>query len=78
MVNDKPQQVFVRLPFRVETTEAERIAIEHAAKSSPAGGVGGSTLVPHLQNVHRAASRLRTRIRLLAMVHDAGAALTFS
>ena len=32
MVNDQPTQLFVKVPYKIETGEAERIAVDHVAK----------------------------------------------
>ena len=73
VVADTPKHVFVRQAFAIATTESERIAIEHVAKVTPIGG-DESTLTPHLQNLQRSVSRLRTRtaalLRYLQGVRD--------
>jgi COP9 signalosome complex subunit 6 len=41
IVNEQPTLLFVKVPYKIETGEAERIAVDHVAKISPTGG-GGS------------------------------------
>jgi len=63
-VGGAPRHVFVRQAFAIATTESERIAIEHVAKNTPVGG-DESVLTPHLQNLQRSVSRLRSRTQQL-------------
>jgi COP9 signalosome complex subunit 6 len=37
IVNNHSQSLFIRAPYRVETGEAERVAVDHAAKPSGQG-----------------------------------------
>jgi len=38
MVNDSPTIIFVNVPFRLETAQAERISVEHVVKATPTDG----------------------------------------
>ncbi|CDO70241.1 hypothetical protein BN946_scf184942.g41 [Trametes cinnabarina] len=57
----KTRSVFIEAPFSVETGEAERIAVDYAAK----GGSGGTSLESHLQTQRAAVKMLYDRILLL-------------
>jgi len=67
MIEDKPTNLFVKVPYKIETGEAERIAVDHVAKINP--GTGGHTdksmLAPHLTGVHNAIHMLAMRIKIL-------------
>jgi len=54
----KSRTVFVDAPYKVETGEAERIAVDWTAK----GGSGGSSLSAHLQTQRAAIKMLHDRI----------------
>jgi len=72
MVEDNPTNLFVKVPYKVETGEAERIAVDHVAKITPTGGSGqGSMLSAHLLGVHNAISMLSMRIKILQTFLDA-------
>ncbi|KAL7285744.1 COP9 signalosome subunit 6 [Trametes coccinea BRFM310] len=57
----KTRSVFIEAPFSVETGEAERIAVDYAAK----GGSAGTSLEAHLQTQRAAVKMLHDRILLL-------------
>lgn len=67
--------VFAPASFRIETQEAERIALDHVAhvQAGSAGGSGDSQLVSQLSSLHGSISMLSQRIetmnRLLEAVH---------
>lgn len=42
MVAEKPTMVFAKVPFKIETGEAERISVDHVAKINPSGTGSGS------------------------------------
>lgn len=58
----KTRSVFIEAPFTVETGEAERIAVDWAAK----GGEGDNSLESHLNSQRAAVKMLHDRIMLLA------------
>jgi len=66
VVNDKPTFLFVKVPYRIQTGEAERIGVDHVARVTP-GGHGGSQLTAHLVGLHNAIKMLNTRVKSL---HD--------
>lgn len=57
----KTRSVFIEASFKVETGEAERIAVDWTAK----GGVGGTSLESHLQTQRAAVKMLHERILIL-------------
>lgn len=42
VINDQPTHLFVKLSYKIETGEAERIAVDHVAKVS--SGTSGNSL----------------------------------
>ncbi|KAH9968760.1 COP9 signalosome subunit 6 [Russula dissimulans] len=56
-----PRSVYIEAPFSVETGEAERIAVDTAAR----GGEGGTSLESHLQTQRAAVKMLHDRILVL-------------
>jgi len=60
--DDKPSLVFTKVAYRVETTEAERIAVDHLQNTV----VGGrSLLTSHLSTIHSAIKMLNLRIKTI-------------
>jgi len=43
IIDNLPASLFIKAPYRVETGEAERIAVDHAAKPSGQGADSEST-----------------------------------
>lgn len=43
VVNSVPQMLFVRVPFKIETVEAERVSVDHVAKVSSKVDEGGTS-----------------------------------
>jgi len=62
VVDDKPTVVFTKVPYRVETTEAERIAVDHLQNVSAGGR---SLLTSHLSTLHSAIKMLNLRIKAI-------------
>jgi COP9 signalosome complex subunit 6 len=65
MINDKPTNLFVKVPYKIETNDAERLAIDHVARITPTGSTSGSNLTSHLVGIHNAIFMLNTRIKIL-------------
>jgi len=65
MIEEKPTLLFVKVPYKIETGEAERIAVDHVAKITPSGTAHGSQLTAYLMGVHNAISMLAVRIKIL-------------
>jgi len=65
MLEDKPTTLFVKVSYKIETGEAERIGVDQVARITPGGGGSGSNLTAHLLGVHNAISMLNVRVKLL-------------
>ena len=66
VVNDAPRVLFSIVPYVIETNEAERIAVDHVAHLSTAGGAGeGSQSLAHLASLRNAVHMLRQRLAML-------------
>jgi len=65
MVDEKPMMLFAKVNHRIETGEAERIAVDHVARITPSGGATGSTLTAHLLGIFNAISMLNIRVKIL-------------
>jgi len=78
VVEDKPRFLFTRVPYTIETTEAERIAVDHVANVS----TGRSMLTSHLSTLQSAIKMLNLRVKIItrfvqqtkdgAIPHDEG------
>eukprot|EP01121_Diplochlamys_sp_Union-15-3_P003353 TRINITY_DN131_c0_g1_i3.p1 TRINITY_DN131_c0_g1~~TRINITY_DN131_c0_g1_i3.p1 ORF type:complete len:235 (+),score=27.77 TRINITY_DN131_c0_g1_i3:70-774(+) len=71
MVDDTPTLVFTRINYKIETGDAERIAVDHVAN---VGGASAnvSMLTSHLSNLHNAIKMLHMRISIileLSLIH---------
>jgi COP9 signalosome complex subunit 6 len=69
VVREQPQLVFVDVPFHIEATEPERIAVDHVVKtgagSGSEGGAASSALRSHLGDLHNSVGMLTKRMRVL-------------
>ncbi|KAI9015561.1 maintenance of mitochondrial structure and function-domain-containing protein [Hyaloraphidium curvatum] len=65
LVDGRAQTLFVRSQYRVETMEAERIAVNHVAKAAVADASEGSGVIQHLVGQKNAIKMLHSRIGLL-------------
>jgi len=70
MVDATPTTLFVKIPYKIETQEAERISVDHIARVTPTGGEG-SSLSGHLMHTHNAISMLNQRIKILVKFLEA-------
>lgn len=64
IVDNQPQPMFIKASYKVETGEAERIAVDHVAHAAT-HQEGESSLVSHLSGQQNAIKMLDTRIKLL-------------
>eukprot|EP00742_Colponemidia_sp_Colp-10_P002584 GILJ01002760.1.p1 GENE.GILJ01002760.1~~GILJ01002760.1.p1 ORF type:complete len:303 (+),score=34.47 GILJ01002760.1:47-955(+) len=55
---------FLKVGYKIETVEAERISVDHVAKATPTD-TQGSVITSHLASVHNAISMLNSRIKTL-------------
>ena len=63
MVSDKPTQVFMNLPFKMETSQTERVAVDQVTKVVPTDGV--STLEVQNQTMLTSLQMLEGKIDIL-------------
>jgi len=61
--NDQPVLRFAKVTYKIETTDAERIAVDHVARTN--SGDEGSKLTTHLFNMHNAIKMLNIRVKLI-------------
>jgi len=65
IIKDEPTMLFSKVQYKIETGEAERIAVDHVAHVTPTGGDAGSQLTAHLMGIHNAIKMLHTKINIL-------------
>ncbi|KAE8911030.1 hypothetical protein PF005_g2121 [Phytophthora fragariae] len=65
MLNGVPKMIFVKAPFKIDTSETEGIAIDHISKIAPIGDASKSTLHPYLGNVREAVKMLDRQVDVL-------------
>jgi COP9 signalosome complex subunit 6 len=76
IVNEQPLQTFVEVPVKIETTESERVTVDHVVTQRTTTGGGGanttasaaaeaSTLNPHMAALKNAVQMLRGRVLIL-------------
>jgi len=71
VIQDQPTMLFVKVPYRIQTGEAERIGVDHVARVTPSGGGEGSQLTAHLLSTHNAIKMLNIRVKVLYQFLDA-------
>lgn len=62
---DAASQVFVKLPFKIDTTPAENVAVNHIAKNTATGEFAAARLQAHLAGIHSAVKMLGSRVKVL-------------
>jgi len=65
MIMDQPTMFFSKVPYKIETGEAERISVDHVARITPSGDSTSSQIANHLTAVHSSISMLAIRLRIL-------------
>ena len=78
IINNQPQTKFIVAPYRVETGEAERVAVDHASKSTSAGTGDSSRQLIHtlllytlrLKCLHPVVTSLTTQRNALKMLQE--------
>ncbi|TPX36513.1 hypothetical protein SmJEL517_g01357 [Synchytrium microbalum] len=71
-----PRNAFIKSNYKIETAEAERIAVDHVARAANEGGADSSSLISHLVSQRNAIKMLLARVKLLYQyVADAEAGL---
>jgi len=72
VVKDTPTLLFVKVPYKIETGDAERISVDHIARITPSGGgATGSLLTSHMMGIHNAIAMLHSRILILTKFLEA-------
>eukprot|EP01087_Luapelamoeba_hula_P003084 TRINITY_DN12905_c0_g1_i1.p1 TRINITY_DN12905_c0_g1~~TRINITY_DN12905_c0_g1_i1.p1 ORF type:complete len:323 (-),score=60.05 TRINITY_DN12905_c0_g1_i1:143-1111(-) len=71
IINDEPTMLFSKVNYKIETGEAERIAVDHVAHVTASGAEPGSQMTAHLNGVHNAIKMLHNKIRVLLMFLEA-------
>lgn len=64
VVNDQPELSFTKSLYKIETTDSERLAVDHVARSS-GSSQSGSQLQSHLDSMYRAIKMLRIRVGII-------------
>jgi COP9 signalosome complex subunit 6 len=70
VIEDKPTMLFVKVPYRIQTGEAERIGVDHVARVTSYGGSEESQLTSHLLGLHNAIKMLNLRVKVLHQFLD--------
>eukprot|EP00698_Gefionella_okellyi_P006638 TRINITY_DN15971_c0_g1_i1.p1 TRINITY_DN15971_c0_g1~~TRINITY_DN15971_c0_g1_i1.p1 ORF type:complete len:300 (-),score=64.15 TRINITY_DN15971_c0_g1_i1:42-941(-) len=65
VAGDQASQVFIDLPFKIETEPAEGIAVGHIAKNTAVGDDTAARLQSHLSSIHTAIRMLGSRVKVL-------------
>jgi len=71
IINEAPTMLFSKVAYKIETGEAERIAVDHVAHVMASGGEAGSQLTAHLMGTHNAIKMLHTKIKVLVRFLEA-------
>ncbi|KAJ3327644.1 COP9 signalosome complex subunit 6 [Blyttiomyces sp. JEL0837] len=65
IADDSSNMLFIKTNFKIETGEAERIAVDHVAHVTSTEAASGSSIVAHLVGQRNAIKMLQARIKLL-------------
>jgi len=65
IISEQPTLLFAKVPYKIQTGEAERIGVDHVAHMTPSGSSEGSQLASHLMTVHNAVKMLNVRVKIL-------------
>jgi len=65
IIKDEPTMLFSKVGYKIETGEAERIAVDHIAHVTSSSAEPGSQLTAHLMGTHNAIKMLHTKIKIL-------------
>jgi len=71
IINDSPTMMFAKTPYKIETGEAERIAVDHIAHVTAANATEGSKLTAHLMGLHNAIKMLNIRVKVIVQFLEA-------
>ncbi|CAG8440894.1 8055_t:CDS:2 [Acaulospora morrowiae] len=70
IIDGQAHTLFIKSQYKIETGEAERIAVDHVAHTVLGEGGEGSSLIAHLTTQRNAIQMLHTRIKLLHQYLD--------
>lgn len=66
IIKDEATLLFAKVNYRIDTGDAERLAVDHVARLSGAGAAGTeSALTTHLTSMHNAIKMLRMRVNIV-------------
>ncbi|KAM0787944.1 hypothetical protein ACM66B_006149 [Microbotryomycetes sp. NB124-2] len=65
VIDNEPQVVFVKTDYEIETGEAERVAVDHAAKVSGGAEGGQSSMIANLTTQRNAIQMLADRVKVI-------------
>ncbi|KAK9763970.1 hypothetical protein K7432_008925 [Basidiobolus ranarum] len=65
IVDEQAQTLFIQSQYKIETGEAERIAVDHVAHTVNESGESNSALIAHLTNQRNAIKMLHVRVDFL-------------
>eukprot|EP00753_Platysulcus_tardus_P005557 PLAT13466.1.p1 GENE.PLAT13466.1~~PLAT13466.1.p1 ORF type:complete len:307 (+),score=125.52 PLAT13466.1:531-1451(+) len=65
VVADTPTMIFVKAAYAISSLEAERICVDHVAKTAPSGGGAGALVRSHMGSVENSVKMLAERVRVL-------------
>jgi COP9 signalosome complex subunit 6 len=73
IINDEPTLLFSKVAYKIETGEAERIAVDHVARVTASGSAEGSQLAVQMLGTQNAIKMLHGKIKVLLQYLDATA-----
>jgi len=65
LINDEPRLLFSKVPYKIDTTDAERISVDYVANVTLSGSSENSSLNSHLRGMHNAVKMLNIRVKIL-------------
>jgi len=71
IINDVPVMMFAKTQYKIETGEAERIAVDNIARVNVGGSTEGSKLTMHLSGLYNAIKMLNIRIKHIVQFLEA-------
>ena len=68
IIMDQPTLIFSKTAFKIESLDAERVAVDHVAHLATGGGAVGSQLMIHLMSMKSATNMLALRVKIIIQV----------
>jgi COP9 signalosome complex subunit 6 len=65
IIKDEATLLFAKVNYRIDTGDAERLAVDHVARLTGAGSGPESALTSHLTSMHNAIKMLRMRVNIV-------------